>query len=291
MTLLAAAHLDPKRFFQEGSNPIQQGSSFDLTVGSIYDHEGKKVSGPFILKPNHMVQVTSAELFRIPNNVTGHVTYKTTLTSRGIWALTVGIVDPGWTGPISTTLLNFSRIDHAISEGDSFLRVSFFEHERIPDDKLRKAPNPDQYLANLQKSAATIFPQTFLDTSKIADQAGVTAVERMRARGLVWAAIIAGLFAAIQIITSYAQPSFVFGRNEVSNEEISRLTTELSDMKKQIHDLELLMRTNTSASSAEHQQQDQRSIANSNPPQGSRVQTPQVANPSQPMPKKNDKPE
>lgn len=290
MTLLAAAHLDPKRFFQEGSDPVRQGSSFDLTVGSIYDHEGKKVSGPFILKPNHMVQVTSAELFCIPNDVTGHVTYKTTLTSRGIWALTVGIVDPGWEGPISTTLLNFSRIDHAVSEGDPFLRVSFFEHDRVPDDKLRKAPSLDQYLGGLQKAAATIFPQTFLDTAKIADKAGATAVESMRNRGLWWAAAIAGLFAGIQIITSYAQPSFLFGRSEVSKEEISRLATELDTMKKQIQDLELLRRANTSAS-AENQQQDQRSTANSNPPQGSSVQIPKVVDPSQPMPKKNDKPE
>src|SRR5690348_9613144 len=106
MTLITGNALDPKTFFKEGQ-PSLQGSSFDLTIGSIFDQEGKKVEGLFTLKPGHMVQVVSTEVFNLSDRVTGHVTYKTTLTKKGIWALTVGIVDPGWDGPVATTLLNF----------------------------------------------------------------------------------------------------------------------------------------------------------------------------------------
>src|SRR5690349_9690219 len=137
MTLVAGNKLVPKSFFKSGS-PSVQGSSCDLTIGSIFDHEGKKVEGPFTIKPRHMVQVVSSEVFDLSNRVTGHVTYKTTLTKKGIWALTVGIVDPGWDGPVATTLLNFSRVDHAIAEGDAFLRVSFFEHDPVPAERMRK---------------------------------------------------------------------------------------------------------------------------------------------------------
>jgi hypothetical protein len=176
MTLVAADALDPKRFFGEGCEPLRQGSSFDLTIGGIYDSKGQKVAGPFTLKPGHMVQVASAQVFDLPDQITGHVTYKTTLTSKGIWALMVGIVDPGWDAPISTTLLNFSRIDHVISEGDPFLRVSFFRHAPVPSDCLRKAP-PD-YLKNVQRAAASTFPETFLNHKEIARRAGVTATTR-----------------------------------------------------------------------------------------------------------------
>lgn len=41
MTLLAAGALDPKRFFKPGNNFIQHGSSFDLTIGHIYDDKGE----------------------------------------------------------------------------------------------------------------------------------------------------------------------------------------------------------------------------------------------------------
>ncbi|RYG97164.1 MAG: hypothetical protein EON58_10395, partial [Alphaproteobacteria bacterium] len=108
--LVTGDGLDAKRFFQVGS-PKALTTSFELTVGRIYNTEGQEVDGPFVLKPGHMVQVVSAEIFNLGPDVTGHVTYKTTLTRIGIWALTVGIVDPGWTCPIGTTLLNFSRSD------------------------------------------------------------------------------------------------------------------------------------------------------------------------------------
>lgn len=127
MALLTGSDLVADRFFVSGA-PVARGSSFDLTVGTILDHNGNKVDGPFVLKPGYMVQVVSAEVFKLPDAVTGHVTYKTALTRRGIWALTVGIVDPGWNGPVTTTLLNFSRIDCAVAPGDAFLRVSFFGH-------------------------------------------------------------------------------------------------------------------------------------------------------------------
>jgi hypothetical protein len=50
MSLLTGNALDPKRFFK-GGNPQAQGSSFDLTIGCIFDHQGKKVEGPFTIRP------------------------------------------------------------------------------------------------------------------------------------------------------------------------------------------------------------------------------------------------
>jgi dUTPase len=205
MTLVSGNLLDPKRFFKIGE-PSPQGSSFDLTIGSIFDHKGKKVEGPFAIKPGHMVQVVSSEVFSLSDRFTGHVTYKTTLTKKGIWALTVGIVDPGWDGPVATTLLNFSRIDHAIAAGDSFLRVSFFEHEPVPSNKLRKAPPLDVYLKDIQKTAACMFPATFLDSERISEVAGAKVLNRIRKEALVWVAAIAVLFTLLQLIANAFRP-------------------------------------------------------------------------------------
>jgi hypothetical protein len=198
MALVAGNALDPKKFFKSG-DPVVQGSSFDLTIGCIFDHKGKRVDGPFTIEPGHMVQVVSAEVFNLSDRVTGHATYKTTLTKKGIWALTVGIVDSGWDGPVATTLLNFSRVDHAIAEGDAFLRVSLFEHDPIPAERVRKAPPLDVYLKDIQKTAASSFPTTFLDTEKIAETAGGKVLERVRKEALVWVAGIALLFTVLQL--------------------------------------------------------------------------------------------
>ncbi|MEA2884836.1 MAG: hypothetical protein QOH32_4092 [Bradyrhizobium sp.] len=220
MTLITGKALDPTKFFKKGAPAIQP-SSFDLTIGSIFDHTGKKVDGLFTIKPGHIVQVVSAEVFDLPDRVTGHVTYKTTLTKKGIWALTVGIVDPGWDGPVATTLLNFSRIDHAIAEGDAFLRVSLFEHEPVPS--VRKAPGQEEYLKDIQKTAASSFPITFLDSEKIAEVAGGKVLERVRKEALVWVACVALLFTLIQLAAPVVSRWLDRASLEVSKRDINDL--------------------------------------------------------------------
>lgn len=57
MTLLAGDELDGAKFFR-GGKPVKSASSFDLTVGSIFNDQGKREDGSYILQPNEMVQVT-----------------------------------------------------------------------------------------------------------------------------------------------------------------------------------------------------------------------------------------
>lgn len=233
--LVAGDDLDPKKFFKKG-NPVVQGSSFDLTIGCIIDHEGNKVeSGLFTIKPGHMVQVVSSEEFDLSESVTGHVTYKTTLTRKGIWALTVGIVDPGWKCPISTTLLNFSRVDHAISVGDAFLRVSFFEHASVPQEKMRKAPSLESYMIDVQKTASTLFPVTFLNTTEISEAAGKHVLSRIREQALAWVAGIAILFTILQAVAfRYTAPP----STDMTKEYVASLRSEIKELQQSVEKLE-----------------------------------------------------
>ena len=214
MSLIIGESLKPERFFSTGKG-IVRASGFDLTIGTIFDHDGKKIDGPFRLKLGHMVQVVSAEIFKLPSTVTGHVTYKTSLTRQGIWALTVGIVDPGWEAPIATTLLNFSRVDHAIDAGDAFLRVSFFEHDPVPAAMMAKSPAVSAYLADVKRIAMTRFPPTFLNQQQIAKEAGDKVLKRIRLEGLAWVAVIAAIFTIIQVVLNVSnrpsQPREVVG--------------------------------------------------------------------------------
>jgi deoxycytidine triphosphate deaminase len=223
MTLLSGTALDPKKFFREGNSPTVQGSTFDLSIGKIFDPNGKEVRDYFRLRPGEMVQVVSAEVFNLDNSVTGHVTYKTSLTQKGVWALTVGIVDPGWDGPIATTLLNFSRNDRTIHIGDLFLRVSLFKHE--PVSKMRKADDLPTYHKMIQKLAACEFPPTFLNKEEIAQYAGATVLERIRKEALVWIAAIALIFTIIQMGSRSGSPftELTIHERETDSSKPSRL--------------------------------------------------------------------
>lgn len=236
MKILTGSALDPNRFFKPGSAPKIQGSSFDLTIGHVYDTSGNEINGPFVLKRGSMVQVVSAEVFNLPDNVTGHVTYKTSLTQEGIWALTVGIVDPGWDGPIATTLLNFSRVDHTIHKGDVFLRVSLFEHDAVPINLVRKSKPLPEYLKKVQSLASSRFSATFLDSEKIAEDAGKHVMSRIRVEGLGWLTVIAIVFTVIQI---FAPPVSKMADNWL-NPNANNLQTELETLKSKVIELEAI---------------------------------------------------
>lgn len=231
MSIVTGAALNPARFFHPGSVPTAQASSFDLSVGHIYDCKGQELHGPFVLKPGAMVQVVSAEVFDLKDDVTGHVTYKTGLTKEGIWALTVGIVDPGWDGPIATTLLNFSRVDHTIHIGSPFLRVTFFEHPPVPSTTLRRSPPLDRYLREVQSLASSRFPETFLDIDRIASKASRDVMDKIRNVGLAWFGATAILFAVIQVM---APPVSRMVEGFLPTKELRELHIELDQLRSEI---------------------------------------------------------
>lgn len=236
MSLIAGDDLVSEKFFSSG-NARPRGSSFDLTVGSIFDHNGVKAQGPFRLKPGHMVQIVSAEVFNLPPTITGHVTYKTQLTRIGIWALTVGIVDPGWKGPVSTTLLNFSSVEHPIAQGDSFLRVSFFDHAIVSSSHLPTSCLPeDLYLQDIQKTAMTRFPETFLNQEAIVLQAGNRVLDRIRSEGIVWIAAIAVIFTVIQIVAPLASDSLRRIFSEPKDMEITQLRRKIEALESRVNE-------------------------------------------------------
>ncbi|MBY6066213.1 hypothetical protein KUW17_05630 [Leisingera aquaemixtae] len=244
MTLLAGLRLNSaNQYFSEG-DPVQCGSSYDLTVGQIIDGEGKSIPGPYILKPGHMVQVVTKQVFRLPKTVTGHVTCKTTLTRDGIWALTVGIVDPGWDAPIATTLLNFGKVDHVVQIGDKFLRVSFFEHAEVEEKFRRTKPNElNGYINSVRKNAAAFFPKTFLDTKKISQEAGETAVRGIRNQFAVWLPVVAVLFAVLQLFVAFA-PSYLPGWGGASLEQLHEVEAELQMLRVEVDQLENYIEAN-----------------------------------------------
>lgn len=233
MTLLAGDELDKTRFFRKG-DPIKRASSFDLTVGSIFNDEGQEIAGPYVLQPNEMVQVTSAEVFGLPSDITAHVSYKTGMTHKGIWALTVGVVDPGWNCPVSTTLFNFSKVPFAISKGDVFLRVSMFQHS--PVSSLHEGPAVEDYERGVRKTAMTTFGRQFLNADKVAEKAGSVAMEKMRNSALTWVAAIAFLFAVLQLAVSWVSPAAVDGWHTTSQlrEEIAVLKAQVASLAETI---------------------------------------------------------
>jgi deoxycytidine triphosphate deaminase len=159
-------------------------STYDLTVGQIVPigkdaiegqirarARGENPATTHFLEPREMVWVLSAEEFNMPNNVTGFATLRTTFTKQGILALSVGIIDPLFRGPISTALINFSDKPRAIRVGDKFFRVVFFQHADVTafhgqDENVVR----DEYLRNLETVSYSDFAPSFLNIPSFDDK-------------------------------------------------------------------------------------------------------------------------
>lgn len=103
-------------------------TTYDATVGHIFC-EGEELDvESYVLKPRGIVWVSSNEKFSIPDDITAIATLRTTWTHNGILALNVGIVDPGWQGPLATAVVNFSKNSFTITKGSPFFRLIFMEH-------------------------------------------------------------------------------------------------------------------------------------------------------------------
>ncbi len=148
-------------------------STYDLTIGEIvplgrkgFEQRQLQSIKEYHLPPSHMVLVLSAEDFKLPENITGLATLRSTLTQQGLLALNVGIIDPGYSGPISAALMNFSDRSIILREGEKFFRVLFIEHESVAEyaPKLPEARTRQDYLRSLEDSALNLFPPTYLNT-------------------------------------------------------------------------------------------------------------------------------
>lgn len=139
-----------------GSN---RSTTYDATVGLIVRSGRALKANTFTLPPRGIVWVISKERFHLPNTVTGLATLRTTWTHQGVLALNVGIIDPGWEGPLATALVNLSNSDFDISVGDPFFRVVFNRHAATSTPVIHRTD--DEYRQDIL-GHSRVYGKTFL---------------------------------------------------------------------------------------------------------------------------------
>jgi len=147
-------------------------STYDATVGMIIGN-GSEITTPYTLPPRGVIWVISTENFQMPDNVTAVAALRTTWAHNGIFALNVGIIDPGYNGPVATALVNFSTDDFTVSHGDPFMRLMFFDHNVT--NPTTSAPSSTQlaairkdYVKKVKKNSRD-FSTSFLNMNALVD--------------------------------------------------------------------------------------------------------------------------
>ncbi|MCF6273848.1 MAG: hypothetical protein L3J37_11800 [Rhodobacteraceae bacterium] len=196
-------------------------SSYNLTIGKIVPigkeaYKKQRKSGlpeKYFIEPREVVLVLSEESFQLPEYVTGLVTLRTALTKVGLQALDVGIVDPHYSGPISTTLINFSDRPFEIRVGDPFFRVLFLLHDDVSEwrPKIDESIDSELYIKNLERTAYNKFPKTYLNLPSNDDEFFFRNFWRMIRSALTygWIGKITGIILIILIWFILEESTFV----------------------------------------------------------------------------------
>lgn len=149
--------------------------SYDLSIDKIVDMNGNcwDKNNPYKIQSQEMVWIICKEVFKMPNNVIGLVSLKTQFAREGLFCMNTGIIDPCYTGNISTLLINFGKGEKLIFQDEVILRVTFFEiseQEKTTNENIwnnncfEKIQN--DYLKEIQKSTEN-FATTFLNIDAV----------------------------------------------------------------------------------------------------------------------------
>lgn len=242
--LLTKNDITGKNIVQGGISASERHTSYDATIGSII-HNGTAISeSEFLLGRRGVVWVVSKEVFKVPQDVTGLATLRTTSAHEGVFALNVGVVDPGWHGPIATALVNFGKKNVKIKKGDSFLRVLFLANANTGAAWV--STTKPKYIKEIEgKSLA--FSDTFLDMTSL-----VSEVEKEVLKMPKWALYLAVGALVVSLLAVYAPISYTIFSDYLKNQAL------ISTLEKRIEEIEERVTASSNVSLAPVEEKEKR---------------------------------
>lgn len=127
-----------------------------------------------------MVKVISKELIKLPPDIVGYALVKNAMSNKGVLAINIGVIDPGYEGPISSTLINFGRDSLVLRPGESFLRLTFHKIDSADRDPVLETFTREEYLENAKAQLLETGSDKFLNLSSLSEQVIQEALERLQ---------------------------------------------------------------------------------------------------------------
>lgn len=220
-------------------------STYDATVGTII-RKGKDKGASYILKPRGVVWVVSQEEFHMPLDVTALATVRTTWAHKGVFALNVGVVDPGWKGPVATALVNFSMEEFEVKAGEGFMRLVFIEHTPVISTPPQPFPR-DQYVREI-KLKSLLFADSFLNMNALVKEVSKqiftprSIAQYLAVFGLLLAFLAIFVPIAYSVLTDSIAGKLLVGKLEHRVEQL-----EDTEKKREKHDLDMQVVRDNSA--------------------------------------------
>lgn len=123
----------------------------------------------FVIEPSETKILVTKEKLNMPQDLCATYGQLNRLANKGLMILNTSIVEPGYSGPLSCVLVNFSSQKHALSPGDPIAKLTFHQVCGTPEQMLTEDFTHDDYEKLVSKNA-TSLPESLLDISGIEDR-------------------------------------------------------------------------------------------------------------------------
>lgn len=225
-----------------------RGASYDLRAGKIIKPGGEVVT-EYVVPPQGIVEIVSAEVIKLPADVCGFAAVKTSLSTQGLLALNIGLIDPLYDGPIASFLLNFSKIDILVGEGDVFLRTHFTKLQNETKRAKESTITEVDYVKDRRRKITGKFGSTFLNIDQIVDDI----VKQYAVKALLFVGAIALLITFSAYLTNVGSVNALRGwidptrsiRDEVHesvNQDLAAARVETAQLRGEIASLRNCLR-------------------------------------------------
>ena len=224
-------------------------ASYDVRVGKIVPAPGEREGllgvshfevtvspGGFYLEPQGMVRVISEEVMNLPPNIAGYALVRNGLSNHGILAINIGIIDPGYQGPVSSTLINFGKTPFLLKPGTVFLRLTFHEFQPSAYHQPLEHTSVTDYVQRTEEEVRLYSSPTFLNLHKTAEFASSLAFGKFKRWLVFWAVgvalLLAILTALVPVGASYADR--ILGGRQALEYKLKEDEKKMTDLEGQL---------------------------------------------------------
>jgi deoxycytidine triphosphate deaminase len=191
----------------DGSDQCYRAASYDVRIGILLasrDGDSVRDTGCYVLQPQGMVEVISLEIIKVPRDIAGYASVKTDLSRQGLLALNTGILDPGYEGPVSATVVNFGKTEKTLNRGEVFLRLTFHPYKTPNDFKALGPVRRDEFVLRRKEQVDANFSSSFLDMPRLVQQIASKYLSSFLWRVWVTAGAVALVVAVFAFLTTWA---------------------------------------------------------------------------------------
>jgi deoxycytidine triphosphate deaminase len=150
--------------------------------------------------PSEVLVVRTRERVKMPRDLCATYAPLYRLSRQGVMLLNASLVEPGYDGPLSCFLVNFSSQEIAIAPDDAIAKITFLTLTQAPAALVSESLADTAYENGLAMSA-TKFHRSFMDVAGIANHAAEQATKKAKG-AVVWG----GVFIAFLLLWAQFEP-------------------------------------------------------------------------------------